>query len=122
MKALAMLCYCALLISAFSGPCVARVATGTLEGTVLDARGRPIPGATVTIQTSDGVHPHVTRHTGMVQVAISEFVRFAVGQYDLRAYLNGSYSDWAKRIAIRSKQPASVTLQIKSSMTFRIRS
>lgn len=117
MKASTKVCWCALLIILCGGPSFARVATGTLEGTVLDARGRAISGATVTIQTSDGTHPHVTHTDGSGHFA---FVRFAVGQYDLRAYLNGSYSDWAKRIAIRSKRPAAVTLQIKSSMTFRI--
>lgn len=119
MKASTTLFWCALLIGAFSRPSFARVATGTLQGIVLDARGRAISGATVTIQTSDGTHPHATHTDGNGHFA---FVRFAIGQYDLRAYRNGSYSDWAKRVVIRSKRPASVTLQIKSSLTFRIKS
>jgi hypothetical protein len=114
MKLFTVLCCCALLIMAAAGTSSARVATGNLEGTVLDAAGRAISGATVTIQTSDGTHPHATRTDVSGHF---EFARFAVGQYDLRAYMDGSYSEWARRIAIRSKQPTSVTLQIKSSIT-----
>ena len=95
------------LFSAQSG--IARVATGVLEGTVLDSAGHPLPGATVTIQTSDGNHPHVT-HTDL-QGHFS-FTRFATGQYDVRAYHQGAYSDWSKRIVIRSNKSASLTLRV----------
>ncbi len=35
---------------------------GTVQGTVLDAHGKPVAEASVTIQTSDGLSPHAT-HT-----------------------------------------------------------
>jgi hypothetical protein len=112
MKALNLLLCFALLVSAASAPSIARVATGTLQGTVTDGRGNALSGATVTIQTSDGRHPHVTRTDAKGHF---EFVRFEVGQYDVRAYLDGSYSDWAKRVVIRSTKPSSITLRIAPS-------
>ena len=59
----------------------ARVAIGTLSGTVLDADGKPVDYATVTLQTSDGNHPHLTRTDGDGHF---EFTRFETGQYDVR--------------------------------------
>ena len=35
---------------------------GTIQGTVVDSQGKPVEDASVTIQTSDGQHPHAT-HT-----------------------------------------------------------
>src|SRR5215469_17782290 len=81
---------------------------GTLEGTVLDASGKPVPEATVTIQTSDGLHPHAT-HTD--SSGHFEFARWATGQYDVRAYSNGVFSDWDKHLVIRSKKTTQVTLR-----------
>ena len=37
------------------------VPIGTLEGIVLDGQGKPVADASVTIQTSDGLHPHAKR-------------------------------------------------------------
>jgi uncharacterized GH25 family protein len=82
---------------------------GTLAGTVLDAHGKPVPDATVTIQTSDGVHPHAT-HTD--STGHFEFARWATGQYDVRAYSNGVFSEWDKRLMIRSKKTTQVTLRL----------
>lgn len=88
---------------------LARTPTGTLEGTVTDSRGATLSGATVAIQTSDGQHPHAT-HTD--QAGHFQFVHFETGQYDLRAYFKGSYSDWTKRAIIRSKNSTPITLRI----------
>jgi hypothetical protein len=100
-----------LLIFAFviAGVASANGALGTLAGTVTDAQGKPAAGATVTIQTSDGLHPHAT-HTdadGRFQ-----FTRFRPGQYDLRAYAGGAFSDWNKRVVIRNGKTTEVALHI----------
>lgn len=87
----------------------ARVAIGTMAGTVLDAHGKPVAGATVTMQTSDGAHPYAT-HTG--SDGRFEFSRYATGQYDLRAYANGMFSDWVKRVSIRSGKTTEVMLRL----------
>src|SRR5271157_4501092 len=70
----------------------ANVAVGTLAGTVLDAHGKPVAGATVTMQTSDGRRPYAT-HPGTN--GRFQFARYETGQYDLRAYSNGMFSEWA---------------------------
>jgi 5-hydroxyisourate hydrolase-like protein (transthyretin family) len=93
-----------------AAPCLpARVHNGTLAGVVLDAHGKPVPHATVTIQTSYGDQPNAT-HTdadGRFQ-----FARFHTGQYDLQAYANGSFSPWLKRITIRTNRTTEVTLHM----------
>jgi len=102
---------CLLLTALIIAPGVARSAerVGTMAGTVVDATGKPIAGASVTIQTSDGQHPHATRTDSSGRF---EFMRFEIGQYDLRAYGRGMYSDWAKRVLVRSGKVTRVTLRI----------
>jgi 5-hydroxyisourate hydrolase-like protein (transthyretin family) len=82
---------------------------GELKGTVLDSQGKPVADATVTMQTSDGNHPHATHTDANGRF---EFARFETGQYDLRAYANGMFSEWTKRVSIRSKKTAEVTLRM----------
>ena len=90
---------------------------GTVEGTVLDARGNPIADASVTIQTSDGLKPHAT-HTDAS--GHYEFARYDAGQYDLRAYAKGQFSDWNKHIVIRPKKTTEVTLRIPAESTEKV--
>lgn len=87
----------------------AKVATGTLAGTVLDAQGKPVAHATVTIQTSDGLHPNATHTDGNGRF---EFARFRTGQYDLRAYAHGDFSDWTRRVMIRAGKTTEVNLHM----------
>lgn len=87
----------------------ADVPHGTMAGTVVDAHGKPVAGATVTMQTSDGAKPYAT-HTDAS--GHFEFVRYRPGQYDLRAYWKGMFSDWTKRISIRAKKITEVTLRM----------
>jgi protocatechuate 3,4-dioxygenase beta subunit len=82
---------------------------GTVEGTVFDGHGKTVTNASVTIQTSDGMHPHAT-HTD--SNGHFEFTRWDAGQYDLRAYSNGVFSDWAKRTVIRPKKTTEITLRL----------
>jgi len=101
-----------ILIAAFLGLAVstpARVHVGTLAGVVLDSSGRPVPHATVTMQSSFGDRPNAT-HTDAD--GHFQFARYLTGQYDLQAYANGSFSPWLKRITIRSNRTTSVTLHM----------
>ena len=84
-------------------------AIGTMAGTVVDAHGRPVAGATVTMQTSDGSRPYATHTDAEGHFA---FARYRTGQYDLRAYWKGLFSDWTKRISIRSGKTTEVTLRL----------
>jgi hypothetical protein len=85
------------------------VPIGTLEGIVLDGQGKPVADASVTIQTSDGLHPHAKRTDANGHF---EFTRWETGQYDVRAYANGMFSEWDKRIMIRSKKTTKITLRL----------
>jgi Carboxypeptidase regulatory-like domain len=85
------------------------VPVGTLEGIVVDGHNKPVANASVTIQTSDGHQPHATRTNSEGHF---QFARWETGQYDLRAYSNGVFSEWEKRIMIRSKKPTQITLRI----------
>jgi hypothetical protein len=82
---------------------------GTLQGQVVDAKGNPVSDASVTIQTSDGLHPHAT-HTDAN--GHFEFARYSAGQYDVRAYYKGSFTQWSKRLVIRPKKTTDVTLAL----------
>jgi uncharacterized GH25 family protein len=101
--------FLAFAILAFATAANDRVPVGTLAGIVLDAKGNPVADASVTIQTSDGLHPHAT-HTDAN--GHFQFERWETGQYDLRAYSNGVFSDWQKRIMIRSKKTTQITLRL----------
>jgi uncharacterized GH25 family protein len=90
----------------------ARVATGTLAGTVLDAHGKPVAHATVTIQTSYGDHPNATHTDDNGHFA---FARYRTGQYDVRAYADGLFSAWTKRVLIRSHRTTEVTLRLPAA-------
>ena len=85
------------------------IPVGTLEGVVVDAHNKPVAHASVTIQTSDGHQPHAT-HTD--ENGHFQFARWETGQYDLRAYSDGVFSEWEKRIMINSKKPTKITLHI----------
>lgn len=99
------------LIAALGTPATAGAhgPIGELVGTVLDSKGNPVADATVTMQSSDGKRPYAT-HTDAE--GHFKFTRYETGQYDLRAYSNGMFSDWAKRISIRSKKTTEVTLRM----------
>jgi Carboxypeptidase regulatory-like domain len=98
----------------FSAEAQQRVAVpvGTLEGLVVDAHNNPVAHASVTIQTSDGHQPHAT-HTD--ESGHFQFARWETGQYDLRAYADGVFSPWEKRIMINSKKPTKITLRLPDS-------
>jgi hypothetical protein len=88
------------------------VPVGTLKGIVVDTHNKPVANASVTIQTSDGLHPHAT-HTD--ETGHFQFARWETGQYDLRAYSNGVFSEWQKRIMIHSKKPTEITLRLPAA-------
>jgi hypothetical protein len=118
---LTVLASLALLMSLTFGAATVRAqfarGLGTVAGTVLDAHGKPVSEASVTIQTSDGLKPHAT-HTD--SSGHYEFARFDAGQYDLRAYSKGQFSDWSKHIVIRPKKTTEVTLRMPPESTEKV--
>ena len=98
-----------LLLGSVSSAQTVHERIGTLAGVVLDAHGKPVADASVTMQTSDGVRPHATHTDSNGRFA---FARFEIGQYDLRAYADGKFSEWDKRILIRANKTTDVTLRL----------
>lgn len=99
----------AIAMIGFTATVQAHPAIGTMAGTVVDSHGEPVAGATVTMQTSWGDKPDAT-HTDAN--GHFEFMHHRTGQYDLRAYANGMFSDWTKRVSIRSGKTTEVTLRL----------
>jgi hypothetical protein len=95
-----------------AGAATGNIALGTLAGTVTDSQDKPVAGATVTIETSDGLQPHATHTDANGQF---QFTRFRPGQYDLRAFAGGVFSDWTKRVLIRTGKKTEVTLRLRSA-------
>lgn len=96
-------------IAAFAPVGSARVRIGTIAGTVVDSHGKPVADATVTMQTSYGQSPSAT-HTDSNGHFV--FARYETGQYDLQAYWHGMFSDWTKRVVIRSDKTTEITLRL----------
>jgi len=86
----------------------------TITGTVLGADGKPVPGASVTCETSSGLKPRAV-HTD----AKGHFFITGLKQesYDLRASSNGAYSDWERNIPMRRDQTKEITLQLLNGNT-----
>src|SRR5271155_2396405 len=118
---LTILASLALLLSLTFGVAPARAqfggGWGAVQGPVLAPHGKPVAEASVTIQTSDGLKPHAT-HTD--SSGHYEFARFDAGQYDLRAYAKGHFSDWSKHIVIRPKKTTEVTLRLPPESTEKV--
>jgi carboxypeptidase family protein len=87
----------------------ARVSIGNIAGFVVSAHGEPVADATVTMQTSYGQSPSAT-HTDAK--GHFEFARYETGQYDLQAYWHGMFSDWKKRVVVRSGKTTDITLRL----------
>ncbi len=96
-------------------PCFAQgrrqraAATGSLSGTVLGADEKPVSGARVIVQTSDGRTPRAT--------TTDENGRFRVkglrsGPYDVRARSGKVWSAWTRNVRVRENQEAKVKLRI----------
>jgi len=86
----------------------------TFTGTVLDANGRPVRGASVNCQTSSGMKPRAVHTDSKGRFFITGLKR---ENYDLRASANGAYSDWERNIPLGSTQSKEVTLQLLNGNT-----
>jgi hypothetical protein len=92
----------------------ARVGIGTLAGTVVDHKGKPVAGASVTIQTSDGRHPHSTTTNEQGRFYFPELIH---GLYDIRAYSIGLWTDWKHNTAVRTGKQTDVKLRLPAPAT-----
>ena len=82
---------------------------GTLAGTVLNGKGRPVAGASVTMENASGGSPHATTTNAQGRFFFPELVH---GYYDVRAAHNGAASDWKHNIEVRTGKQTDVTLRL----------
>ncbi len=113
MKALLAVVLCAAIFAPAASPAKERV--GTIVGVVLDADGNPAGGARITIQESgNGDHPHATQAGPDGRFS---FERISVGDYDLRAYFQGTWSEWLRNALVRPDRETTLTLRILPTLT-----
>jgi uncharacterized membrane protein len=86
----------------------------TITGTVLGADGKPVPGASVTCETSSGLKPRAVHTDAKGQFFITGLKQ---DSYDLRASSNGAYSDWERNIPVRRDQTKDIKLQLLNGNT-----
>src|SRR3974390_2103174 len=86
----------------------------TITGTVLGADGKPVPGASVTCETSSGLKPRAVHTDAKGRFFITGLKQES---YDLRASSNGAYSDWERNIPMRKDQTKEITLQLLNGNT-----
>ncbi len=82
---------------------------GTVGGQVLAPNGKPVSGARVTLQASDGRHPQTTETNSQGRFW---FPQLPQGLYDLRAYSNGRLSEWRHNVWVTPGRQINVTLHL----------
>jgi len=82
---------------------------GTLAGTVLNAKGKPVAGASVTMENATGESPHATTTNAQGRFF---FPQLAHGYYDVRAAHNGATSDWKHNVEVSTGKQTDVTLRL----------
>ena len=86
----------------------------TISGMVLGSDGKPVPGASVTCETSSGLKPRAVHTDAKGRFFITGLKQES---YDLRASSNGAYSDWERNIPLRKDQSKELTLQLLNGNT-----
>lgn len=82
---------------------------GTLAGTVVNAKGEPVAGASVTMQNANGADPHATVTNSHGRFFFPELVH---GYYDVRAAERHEKSDWKHNIKVTTGKETDVTLRL----------
>jgi hypothetical protein len=95
-----LIVFTALLALALAGPAAAQETTsGSIQGTVIDSQGAPVPGATVTLTSDQGARVYVTEADG------SFFAPYLTpGTYAMRVELSGFSPIEQKDIVVRLGQ------------------
>jgi hypothetical protein len=86
----------------------------TLTGIVLGSDGRPVAKASVSCQTAGGLAPHAVYTDAKGRFTVKGLKQ---DSYDLRAYFNGTYSDWIRNLPLRKGQTRAVTLRLLNHVT-----
>lgn len=84
--------------------------TAVIEGVVVGPDARPVAGARVFLQPSDGRIPHVTQTDSHGHF---RFHNLRQDFYDVRAQLDDRSSDWTRNVNLRTGAQATVNLKLK---------
>jgi hypothetical protein len=82
---------------------------GTLAGTVVDAKGRPVEGASVIMQSAAGALPLATTTNSHGRFF---FPRLFGGMYDVRATTHHRASPWRRNVTVRTGRQTDVVLRL----------
>jgi Carboxypeptidase regulatory-like domain len=82
---------------------------GTLSGVVLNAKGGPVEGARVIMQSASGGAPDAARTNSSGRFFFPQLAR---GYYDVRASFAGKSTDWKHNIEVRTGKETNVTLRL----------
>jgi len=85
---------------------------GTLDGTVVNAKGAPVAGAQVLWQAADGEKPHVV-HTD--ERGHFHIVGLHPGPYEVRASEGEASSDWKHNVNVAPGGKTDLTLRLEST-------
>ena len=114
--ALVLLVGLSLLIAKYaSAQNLPAIKTGaTLTGLVLDTDGTPVARASVSCQSAGGLAPHAVYTDAKGRFTVNGLKQ---DSYDLRAYFEGTYSDWIRNLPLRKGQKKIVTLRLVNHVT-----
>lgn len=87
---------------------------GVIKGTVVGADGKAVPAATVTCQSSAGIHPRIVHTDAKGHFAV---IGLKWDNYDIRATANGAYSDWEKNFVLHTGETREITLYLLNGNT-----
>lgn len=99
------------LIAAYAAFAQGDTGLGTLAGTVIDARGKAVAGASVTMQSATGGNPHATKSNAQGRFFFPELVH---GYYDVRASSGVMTSEWKHNIEVNTGKQTEVTLRLRA--------
>ena len=104
---------CALACLLLSRPAMAQFDTATVLGTILDASGAAVPGATITLKNAD---TGITATTVTDGQGAYQFLNVRIGTYSVRAELQGFSTAIADNIAVtvNARQRVDLTMKVGS--------
>ena len=109
--------FCFVLALLFAGHVRAQTShkvNTAIQGTVLDANGKPVKAAAVTCQSSAGIRARIVHTDSKGHYLVTGLKQ---DSYDLRASADGAYSDWERNLPLRTGQTKEVTLRLLNGNT-----
>ncbi|HTR48328.1 MAG TPA: carboxypeptidase-like regulatory domain-containing protein [Verrucomicrobiae bacterium] len=84
---------------------------GTIGGQVLNSAGKPVAGAHVLVQTTDGHHIESATTNAQGRFWVADL---AEGQYSVRAFFEGHVSEWREGVWVAPGEQTNVLLHLSA--------